>query len=64
MVTETDSPYLALTKEERNEPINVKIAIEKIVELKNMDPKTVDEITTKNAKKSIQHIKKRFKIQI
>lgn len=54
MVTETDSPYLALTKEERNEPINVKYAIEKIAEIKNIDINTVDEVTTQNAKKAFQ----------
>ena len=51
MLTETDSPYLAMTKEERNEPANVKLAIEKIAELQNIDVNTVDEVTTKNAKK-------------
>lgn len=52
MVTETDSPYLALTKEERNEPVNVTLAVEKIAELKNMDISTVDEITANNAKRA------------
>lgn len=51
MLTETNSPYLAMTKEERNEPANVKLAIEKIAELQNIDVNTVDEVTTKNAKK-------------
>lgn len=51
ILTETDSPYLAMTKEERNEPSNVSLAIQKIADIKEMDIETVDEITTKNAKK-------------
>lgn len=49
VLTETDSPYLAMTKEERNEPANVVKAVHKIAEIKNMDVSTVDEITTNNA---------------
>lgn len=49
VLTETDSPYLAMTKEERNEPINVEMAIEKISEIKNIEKDEVDRITTKNA---------------
>jgi TatD DNase family protein len=51
MLTETDSPYLAMTKEERNEPSNVKLAVKKIAEIKDIDMDIVDEITTNNAKK-------------
>ena len=51
VLTETDSPYLAMTKEERNEPVNVVHAAKKIAEIKNMDLSTVDEITTNNARK-------------
>lgn len=51
VLTETDSPYLAMTKEERNEPVNVVKAIQKIAEIKNMDVETVGEITTNNARK-------------
>lgn len=51
VLTETDSPYLAMTKEERNEPANVVKACEKIAEIKEMDLNTVDEITTNNAKR-------------
>ena len=51
VLTETDSPYLAMTKEERNEPANVVNAVYKIAELKEMDVGTVDEITTSNARK-------------
>ena len=49
VLTETDSPFLAMTKEERNEPANVVKAVHKIAEIKNMDVSTVDEITTNNA---------------
>ena len=51
VLTETDSPYLAMTKEERNEPVNVVKAVHKIAEIKEMDVETVDEITTSNARK-------------
>jgi TatD DNase family protein len=51
VLTETDSPYLARTKEERNEPANVVSAVYKIAEIKNMDVNVVDEITTSNARK-------------
>ncbi|WP_407415322.1 TatD family hydrolase [Methanobrevibacter sp.] len=51
VLTETDSPYLAMTKEERNEPVNVVNAVKKIAEIKNIDISTVDEITTNNARK-------------
>lgn len=50
VLTETDSPYLAMTKEERNEPANVVKAVHKIAEIKEMDVSTVDEITTNNAR--------------
>ena len=51
VLTETDSPYLAMTKEDRNEPANVTMAVAKIAEIKNMDIAAVDEITTSNARK-------------
>ncbi len=51
ILTETDSPYLAMTKEERNEPANVVNAVKKIAEIKNEDLQTVDDITTSNARK-------------
>ena len=51
VLTETDSPYLAMTKEERNEPANVANAVAKIAEIKNMDIEAVNEITTNNAKR-------------
>lgn len=52
ILTETDSPYLAMTKEERNEPANIEKAVQKIAEIKNIDVDTVDEVTTKNAIKA------------
>ena len=51
ILTETDSPYLAITKEERNEPANVVNAVNKIAEIKDIDIRTVDEVTTANARK-------------
>ena len=51
VLTETDSPYLAMTKEERNEPANVVTAVQKIAEIKDMSISEVDEITTSNARK-------------
>lgn len=51
ILTETDSPYLAMTKDERNEPVNVVNAVRKIAELKNTDVDVVDDVTTKNARK-------------
>lgn len=51
VLTETDSPYLAMTKEERNEPVNVVKAVHKIAEIKDMSVSEVDEITTANARK-------------
>lgn len=50
ILTETDSPYLAMKKEDRNEPANVAKAVSKIAEIKNIDMDIVDEITTNNAK--------------
>ena len=51
ILTETDSPYLAMTKDERNEPVNVVNAVLKMAEIKNMEVSEVDKITTSNAKK-------------
>ena len=51
ILTETDSPYLAMTKEERNEPANVVNTVKKIAEIQNEDVETVDKITTNNALK-------------
>ena len=51
MLTETDSPYLALSREERNEPAFVMRGARKIAELKDVNLEYVDEITSYNAKK-------------
>ena len=51
MLTETDSPFLGLTKEERNEPAYVLRGAKKIAEIQNIDLEEVDKITTNNAKK-------------
>ena len=51
ILTETDSPYLAMTKEERNEPSNVVNAVHKLAEIKEIDVSIVDEVTTNNARK-------------
>ncbi|MBR5954667.1 MAG: TatD family hydrolase [Methanobrevibacter sp.] len=51
ILTETDSPYLAMTKDKRNEPVNVVNAVNKIAEIQNEDMETVDGITTSNARK-------------
>ena len=40
-----------MTKEERNEPVNVVNAVRKISEIKDIDLSIVDETTTNNARK-------------
>ena len=51
LLIETDSPYLAPTpyRGKRNEPSYVKYVCERIAELREMDPKEVERITTENA---------------
>ena len=51
IMIETDSPYLAPIpyRGKRNEPWMVKLIAEKISSIKNIDIKTISEITTKNA---------------
>jgi TatD DNase family protein len=51
ILTETDSPYLAIEKGIRNEPSNVRLAIEKLAEIKGLTFEEVDKITENNAKK-------------
>ena len=51
ILTETDSPYLALSREERNEPAFVMRGARKIAELKEVNLKEIDEITSNNGKK-------------
>lgn len=51
IVTETDSPFLGQTKEERNEPAFVLRGARKICEIKDISFDYLDEVTTSNAKK-------------
>jgi len=48
---ETDAPYQAPTPKTRNEPANVVIGARKVAEIKGLDEKTVEDATTRNAKK-------------
>ena len=41
LLTETDAPYMGPHRDLRNEPGNVRDAIDKIAEIKRMDPKEV-----------------------
>lgn len=50
ILTETDSPWLGL-EGRRNDPLSVKIVVEKIAEIKKLSFEEVDRITTENAKK-------------
>ena len=50
ILTETDSPYLAMTKEERNEPANVAFAVEKLAELHEISVDDVSAQIEKNAR--------------
>ncbi|KZX15324.1 putative deoxyribonuclease YjjV [Methanobrevibacter cuticularis] len=50
ILTETDSPYLAPERGNRNEPINVAKVIEKIAELKEENISSIDKITENTAK--------------
>lgn len=49
IVLETDAPFLSPVPKTRNVPANVKLSAEKIAEIKKVDLKLVEEITTKNA---------------
>jgi len=51
ILTETDSPYLAPRRGERNEPVNVAKVVEKIAEINEEEVEVIDKITEKNAKK-------------
>lgn len=54
ILVETDCPYLTpspLSKDERNEPMNVKYVIEKIAKVKGMDMGEVERITFKNSRR-------------
>ncbi|MEM5869624.1 MAG: TatD family hydrolase [Candidatus Aenigmatarchaeota archaeon] len=50
ILTETDSPWLGL-EHKRNDPLSVKIVIQRIAEIKKIDERRVDEVTTENAYK-------------
>ncbi|MDR3290848.1 MAG: TatD family hydrolase [Methanobrevibacter sp.] len=51
ILTETDSPYLHPIRGERNEPSFVKLVIDKIAEIKEIDFSVVNKTTENNAKK-------------
>lgn len=53
LVLETDSPYLAPVpfRGKRNEPAYLKNVVQKITEVRNIQAKTVEEVTTLNALK-------------
>jgi len=51
ILTETDSPYLASKRGDRNEPVNVALVVEKLAEIKEESFDTIDKITEKTAKK-------------
>ena len=48
LLTETDAPYLGPQKDKRNEPLNVKTAVNKIAELKKILPEETEKIVFKN----------------
>ncbi len=50
VVVETDSPFLSPIPRKRNEPANIKYAIDELAKLTNTSVEEVDEITTQNAK--------------
>lgn len=50
ILTETDSPYLAPKRGDRNEPANVAYVIEKLAEIKEESVDTIDKITENTAK--------------
>jgi TatD DNase family protein len=51
LLLETDSPVLGPTREERNEPSNVRIALDAIAEIKGLSPVAVAEATAENARR-------------
>lgn len=50
LLLESDSPVLGPTPKERNVPANIKIAAQKIAEIKKVDISEVTKVTTNNAK--------------
>ena len=51
ILTETDSPYLAPKRGQRNEPLNVAKVVEQLAEINEVKVSIIDKITEKNAKK-------------
>ena len=53
MLIETDSPYLAPEplRGTRNDSSNLKYVVEKLAELKNVEPQKIAQITYQNAQK-------------
>lgn len=51
ILTETDSPYLGIKREERNEPFNVKFSIKKIAEIKQLEEEEMERIVYSNYQK-------------
>jgi TatD DNase family protein len=51
ILVETDSPYLSPIPGKRNEPANIRYAIEEIAKLKEISFEEVDKITTHNTRK-------------
>ncbi len=49
LITETDSPYLSPIKGAKNEPKNVKLVVEEIGKIKEMDVEEVKKVIYKNA---------------
>ncbi|MEA3254813.1 MAG: TatD family hydrolase [Candidatus Altiarchaeota archaeon] len=51
LVLETDAPFLSPVPKTRNEPVNIKLSIRKISEVKGVNTSIVEDTTTLNAKK-------------
>ncbi len=51
LVLETDAPFLAPVPRTRNEPINLKLSVQKIADIKGVDIAVVEDTTTENAKR-------------
>ncbi|MHC1567750.1 MAG: TatD family hydrolase [Candidatus Syntropharchaeia archaeon] len=58
ILTETDAPYLSPEKGKKNTPSRVSFVCEKIAELRKIDVKEVDRITTKNARDFFSKLQK------
>ena len=52
MLVETDSPYLSPNRSGRNEPKNVRQALEEIAQVKELPVDELDRITERNARKA------------